>query len=67
MSCRVNNGAPSRNEVTDAVQPAISVDKPSLMKVLTNRLEELGIDMETCLPGQHNHLVCPRVNATIYF
>ncbi|PKI43504.1 hypothetical protein CRG98_036106, partial [Punica granatum] len=29
------------------------------LKVLNKRLEELGIDMRDCNPGQHNSLLCP--------
>ncbi|KAB1210459.1 hypothetical protein CJ030_MR6G010755 [Morella rubra] len=29
------------------------------MKILKQKLEEIGIDSELCTPGQYNHLLCP--------
>ncbi|KDP34842.1 hypothetical protein JCGZ_09130 [Jatropha curcas] len=30
------------------------------LKLLKGKLEELGIEMDNFVPGQHNHLLCPR-------
>ncbi|KAK4597888.1 hypothetical protein RGQ29_015417 [Quercus rubra] len=29
------------------------------LKILKQKLEELGMDTEICVPGQYNHLLCP--------
>lgn len=31
----------------------------SQLKILKQKLEELGIDSEICIPGQYNHVLCP--------
>ncbi|KAI4297183.1 hypothetical protein L6164_037082 [Bauhinia variegata] len=30
------------------------------LKILKHKLEELRIDTKTCMPGQYNHLMCPK-------
>ncbi|KAF5480492.1 hypothetical protein F2P56_001242 [Juglans regia] len=32
------------------------------LKILKQKLEELGMDSEICVPGQYNHLLCPMCN-----
>ncbi|KAF2317938.1 hypothetical protein GH714_041261 [Hevea brasiliensis] len=32
------------------------------LEILRRKLEELGIEMDTFTPGQHNHLICPMCN-----
>ncbi|OWM77330.1 hypothetical protein CDL15_Pgr028967 [Punica granatum] len=59
-----SNGAPysSRVSVPRPVyleSPEDGRDAAVPLKVLNKRLEELGIDMRDCNPGQHNSLLCP--------
>lgn len=38
------------------------------LDILRRKLEELGIELDTFTPGQHNHLLCPMVSfITCYF
>nr|POE71142.1 twinkle like protein, chloroplastic/mitochondrial [Quercus suber] len=40
--------------------PAESRLETTQLKILKQKLEELGMDNEICVPGQHNHLLCPK-------
>lgn len=43
-------------------------DAAVALEALKKRLEETGIDMHDSRPGQHNNLLCPRVDTfLVYF
>ncbi|XP_030549191.1 twinkle homolog protein, chloroplastic/mitochondrial [Rhodamnia argentea] len=62
-SCLKANGVPHRDH--SSIPRPVQLEGPvgrgieTPFKVLKMRLEELGIDMQTCLPGQHHSLLCP--------
>lgn len=37
------------------------------LSILRKKLGHLGIDGSLCVPGQHNHLLCPMVYDFFYF
>ncbi|XP_039169495.1 twinkle homolog protein, chloroplastic/mitochondrial-like [Eucalyptus grandis] len=62
-SCLKANGVPHRPH--SSIPRPVQLEGPvgrgieTPLKVLKMRLEELGIDMQTCLPGQYHSLLCP--------